>query len=306
MKSNLQTDNEFRELWIEIWSRKWFIFLTSLIVVICAVFYALSLPNIYKSEALLAPVEENNHSSGGLASQFGGLAAIAGINLSNSGADKLTLTLEVLKSRAFLVEFLNENNFKPIIMAANGWNMSTNTIKYNRDIYDLDSKTWQREIKAPKKAEPSDLEVFEFFIKENLSINKDKETGLVLLSVKHFSPYVAKEIVDKLILAINKKRKQDDIAEANKSIEYLRIALKETVVVDMQKIFYQLIEQQEQTKMLASVREQYVLKVIDPAIIAENKHGPKRAVFCILALLFGVIFSLVVVMLRFFYSKHSN
>jgi uncharacterized protein involved in exopolysaccharide biosynthesis len=97
--------------------------------------------------------------------------------------------------------------------------------------------------------------------------------------------------------------KKDDIDEANKSIKYLHKGLNDTSLSEMKKVFYQLIEQQEQTKMLASVREQYVLKTIDPAVVSEIKESPKRALICILATLLGGALSLFIVFVRHFYFK---
>ena len=45
------------------------------------IFYSLSLPDIYESEALLAPVDQSDTAAGSL-KQFG-LAGLAGINLSS-------------------------------------------------------------------------------------------------------------------------------------------------------------------------------------------------------------------------------
>jgi uncharacterized protein involved in exopolysaccharide biosynthesis len=299
----LDDDNiDLKELFTAIWQGKWIIIAFTFISAIIAVVYALSLPNIYKSEVLLAPAEENQGGGAGLASQFGGLAAIAGVNLGGSGMDKTTLALEVLKSRAFIAEFINEHDLKATLMATNGWDIISNTLKYNEDIYNADTKTWLRVVNMPKKPEPSDLEVHEYFIKESLSITTDKETGLVLISIKHYSPYIAKEIVDKLVVAINDKIKKGDIAEANKSIKYLRSALNETPIADMQKVFYQLIEQQEQTKMLASVREQYVLKTIDPSVVSEKRNSPNRVLICILGVMIGGILSVLSILVRYFYK----
>ena len=66
----------------------------------------------------------------------------------------------------------------------------------------------------------------------------------------------------------------------------------------MQRIFFELIEQQTKTKMLAEVREQYVLKIVDPPIASEKKDGPKRALICVLATFFGFILSLLWIFLR--------
>ena len=94
--------------------------------------------------------------------------------------------------------------------------------------------------------------------------------------------------------------KKDDVREAVESIKYLNKALNDTPLNEMKKVFYQLIEQQEQTKMLASVREQYVLKTIDPAVVAEIKDSPGRPIICIIALMLGFILSTLFVLTRYF------
>lgn len=305
----LEADKEIdlKELAKVIWQGKWTIIITAFIAVVIAVIYTLSLPNIYKSEVLLAPAEENKSGGmAGLAAQFGGLASIAGVNLGGSGADKATIALEIIKGKVFVAEFVKLHNLKATLMATDGWTQGSNELTYDTDTYNPETKTWLREVKAPKQTEPSDLEVSKYFIKENVSINTNKETSLVTLSIKHYSPYVAKDIVDKLVVAINEKLKNDDIREANKSIEYLQDALNKSPIADMQKVFYQLIEQQEQTKMLASVRDQYALKIVNPAVVEEDKYGPKRVYICLVAVVLGGIIGVMVIIFRHSFCKDKN
>ncbi|WP_445425024.1 Wzz/FepE/Etk N-terminal domain-containing protein [Alishewanella sp. HL-SH06] len=49
---------DLRELFSAIWQGKWIIAATTFVFAVLAVIYALSLPNIYKSEALLSPVSQ--------------------------------------------------------------------------------------------------------------------------------------------------------------------------------------------------------------------------------------------------------
>ncbi len=294
-----QDEIDLKELFSALWAGKWIIIATTFLAAVISVVVALSLPNIYKSEVLLAPAEENQ--GGGLsalASQFGGLASLAGVNLSQGGADKTTLALELLKSRSFIGEFVEKHDLKATIMAANGWDMATNRLTYDEDIYNSQTNTWVREVKAPKKPEPSLLEVHEVFVKENLVVTQDEETGLVKISVKHYSPFIAKTLTDELVKAINAKIKHDDIAEANRSIAYLTEALEQTPVADMQATFYALIEKQQQTKMLANVRDEYVLKVIDPPMIPEKKFSPSRVLIVFGGALFGFIISVFLIALH--------
>ncbi|MFY8273981.1 Wzz/FepE/Etk N-terminal domain-containing protein [Pseudoalteromonas sp. SSDWG2] len=298
---------DLKELFLALWQGKWIIIGTTIIAAAISVVYALSLPNIYKSEALLAPAEDGQ--SGGLsalAGQFGGLASLAGVSLGGGSADKTTIALELLKSRSFIGEFVQEHNLKPLIMAANGWDRENNTVLYDREVYNPETNKWLREVKAPKQPEPSLLEVHEEFVRKFLSVSQDKESGLVTVTIKHYSPVVAKELADKLIKQLNNTMRANDIADAENSIQYLNSALGETSVADMQKVFYQLIEQQQQTKMLASVHAEYALKTIDPAVVAENKAGPKRALIVMLSVILAGMLASLFVLIRYFSKKPSR
>ena len=85
---NIYGDDEIdlRELFLVLWEGKALITMVTGLAAIVSVAVALSMPNIYKSTATLAP-----KSGGGteglsrLASQYGGLASLAGINLGGLG-----------------------------------------------------------------------------------------------------------------------------------------------------------------------------------------------------------------------------
>src|SRR5690606_20196 len=93
-------------LWQIVWSSKWIIGVLTSAFAAISVAIALGLPNIYRSEVLLAPaVGENKGPMSGLASQFGGLASLAGIDLGGTGTDKTVLALQVLQSRSFITAY---------------------------------------------------------------------------------------------------------------------------------------------------------------------------------------------------------
>ncbi len=73
---------DLRELFSVIWKGKWLIIAITTVFAIASVVFAVLQPNIYKSEALLASAsEEQGGGLSALASQFGGLASLAGVNL---------------------------------------------------------------------------------------------------------------------------------------------------------------------------------------------------------------------------------
>lgn len=308
--SAMRNDNEeldVSKLLATLWHKKLLIIASAIIFTIAAVFLALSLPNVYRSSVLLMPndKEQSNSGLGGLASQFGGLASLAGINLGGGSADKTGYALEVIESREFLYNFINNNDLKVKVMAVNGWDRNNNAYLYDQEIYDVNNKVWVREAQAPFLPEPSVHETYLEFLQNHLTVGQDKETGMVTISVSHYSPYFAKELVEKLVDALNETIKLQDIDEATKSIEYLKLELKNTKEVGLQAMFYQLIEQQQQTLMLAKVRSDYVLKIVDKAVVPEQKFKPKRAVIVALGGLLGVIFASVLVLIFSFKAQRE-
>ena len=302
MQNNIADDEiDLRELFTAIWQGKWIIIAITTLFAVASVFYAINQPNIYKSEALLAPAEQDK--AGGLSSQLGGLASLAGVNLgSGGGIDKTQMALEILKSRKFTSDFIQKHNILPELMAATSWDRKKNTIVYDRKLYDAEQKKWVREVKKPRKKEPSMQEAHKEFSKI-LTAEIDKESGLITISVENVSPYIAQKWVGWLVEDINRTMKSRDVVEANKSTEFLTKQLEKTKITDIRAILYRLIEEQAKTIMFANVRDEYVFKTIDPAVIAEQKLKPRRAIICILGTILGGTIGIIYVLFGHYLRK---
>lgn len=297
---------DLRELASAIWQGKWVIICITAIFAVSSVFYTLSIPDEYKATALLAPASTSNGSSlSKLASQYGGLATLAGLSLGGSdGNDKVVIGVEILKAWSFLEEFILDNNLQVEVFATRGWNKATNSLIIDPEVYNVEKKQWIRDFDPSigESAEPSSWELYEK-IKDRITIIQDEETGLIHLSVEFYSPLIAKVWVDRLVKAINQDMQLKDRDEAVKSIKYLKQKIEETAVADMQAVFYQLIEEQTKTLMLAEVNDEYVFKTISEARIAEEKSKPRRALIVVIATFFGGLFSLIVVLIRLNFNR---
>ncbi|CAD6366519.1 hypothetical protein SHEWT2_04113 [Shewanella hafniensis] len=298
---------DLRELFSVIWQGKWLIIGITAVFAIASVAFAILQPNIYKSEALLAPAsEEQGGGLSALASQFGGLASLAGVNLgSKGGTDKTELAIEVLKSRQFTSEFIQKHNILADLMAAEKWDRDADKIIYDPELYNEQTNTWVRKVEAPFKPEPSMQEAYKEFSKI-FAVNKAKDTGMVTISVEHLSPTVAEQWVTWLIQDINKVMKDRDVAEANRSSEFLNKQIALTNVADIRTILYKLVEEQAKTIMFAEVRDEYVFKTIDPALAPEEKAKPKRALICVLGTMLGGMLGVMLVLVRHFMRKEQN
>ncbi|MCX8759116.1 Wzz/FepE/Etk N-terminal domain-containing protein [Vibrio parahaemolyticus] len=300
------TDDEIdlRELFKALWKGKWIIIVTTFAFAIGSVLYALSLPNIYKADALLAPAESSN--GGGLskmAGQLGGLAALAGVNLGASESSQTDLAIQVMKSRQFVDAFINKHDLLVPLMAAQDWDLINNKLILDDELYNSSTGEWLREPDGLRGAKPTAQEAFEIFRKEILNINKDKDSGLYTVSVRYYSPYVAQQWVNWLIEDINKVMRERTIAETSQNLAYLNTQLQKTAVADMQSTFYKLIEEQTKSLMLAEVQEEFIFKVVDPAVVPELKDDPKRALISVLGTLLGGVLSIAIVLICFLFRK---
>jgi uncharacterized protein involved in exopolysaccharide biosynthesis len=294
---------DLRELFSVLWLGKKLIIAITILFAVGSVAIALLMPNIYKSEALLAPAEETQ--GGGLsalANQFGGLASLAGINLGKSGTDKTELAIEVMQSRKFISDFIERHDILPDLMAVDKWSLSDNKISYDPELYDINTKEWVRQVELPLQAKPSMQEAYKQFTKI-FSVTSDKQTGLVTVSIEHKSPYVAKQWVDWLVTDINQVMKQRDVTEAKRSTEYLEKQIEQTNVADIRTVLYKLVEEQAKIIMFAEVRDEYIFKTVDPALVPEEKAKPKRALICVLGTLLGGMLAVFIVLVRYFVKK---
>jgi len=297
---------DLRELFSVIWQGKWLIIAITTVFAIGSVIFALMQADIYQSEALLAPASEQQGSMGGLADKFGGLASLAGVNLAGGGeVDKTQMAIAIMESRQFASNFIQKHDILPDLMAAEQWNMSDNTIIYNSNIYDKSNKKWLRQVKPPFKSQPSMQEAYKEF-KKILVINSEKDTGMVTVAIEHLSPVIAQRWVTWLVEDINQVMKERDVNEANRSIEFLTKQVALTHVADIRSVLYKLIEEQAKTIMFAEVRDEYTFKTIDPALVPEQKSGPKRALICVLGTMLGGMLASMIVLIRYFVRKEND
>jgi uncharacterized protein involved in exopolysaccharide biosynthesis len=228
------------------------------ITILCtglAVAYALYAPEVFKAETLLVPAQEENSGASSALSQFGGLAAMAGISIpSDSNVEQVVATLN---SRKFLRTYINQNKLIPVLF---------------EEIWDADNQAWM----VPSvEDEPTEQKAIESF-KDCLSVDEDKKSGLITLSISWKDPQVAAQWANDLVKQLNEQLREQAIADSRKRVGYLEQELAKTTLQDMRAVLYNLLESEKQKAMLANVNEDFALEVIDPAVAPETREKPKR------------------------------
>ncbi len=242
-----------------------------------AVGAALYMTPIYRAEILLAPVSaERSEGLQTLGGQFGDLAALTGISLGRSG-NSTEQAIATLKSRVVIDAFIKEEKLLQILFS---------------DKWNPEKKQWKDTTDAPTA-----WDAYKLFNKTIRFVTVDRRTGLVSLAIEWKDPLLAARWANRLVKRVNSKRRADAIRDAEKSIVYLKEQLAKTNAVEIQQAIFRLIEAQTKTKMLASTREEYAFKVIDPAVPPEEKAKPNRTQLVVLAFLGGLMVAVFIAFL---------
>ena len=273
---------------------KWYILSSTTIFSVIGIFIAYTTPNEYKAEVMLVAAGEQNQNNLGFGGQLGGLASLAGISSSGSSGDKVALAKELMNDWHFVDSFIKKYHIKHKILAAESWDVETQKLTYDEELFDDQSNSWRITQKSSK--EPSDWKAFNEF-KKRVIFRYSKDNPVIYVSLNHYSPHLAVEWLDLLITEMNTKIQNIDIKETQKSLTYLQDKVNETQVSELREVFFELMQQQLKKLMLAEIREEYILKKIGPIKTPQSPFKPKRLVIVLLSTFFGTLVSLLLIAL---------
>jgi hypothetical protein len=296
---------DLRELFYVLLEGKWIIVSLTAFVSIIGIIYSLLLPNIYESKALLVPVNSSSGISGSLTS-YSGLAGLAGISLPSGGDEgNSKKAIQKISSLSFFENSILTKIYLPDLMALKSWNSKINTLTYDDSIYNTNSNAWIRNFSYPQQQIPSAQESFEVFKTEHLSLSEDKKSGFVTLSIKHQSPFIAKQWAELVANEVNAFYRQKDKLESEKAVNYLNQQISMTDLSEIKQILAQLLQEETKKLTLIEANQYYVFDYIDPPAVMEEKSEPKRALICILSVLLGGMLSILLVLIRHYVIKQK-
>ncbi len=249
---------------------RWVILGTSLTFFILATMAAFYMTPVYRAEIMLVPVKESGGGAmSSLLSNFGGLGVLSGLGKPQSSRKGEALAM--LRSRAFLFEFFDKHDVLQVLYAG---------------LWDSDSGKWT----VPENEVPTVQRAYRRFINNIMTVSEDDGTGTVSVSIDWKDRFIAAQWANDLIAMLNETLRARVAAEAQKSIEYLNSELEEVGLVGLRQAIYRLIEAQIETIMLTNVRQEFVFRVIDPAVPPDSDRfvRPQRLRISIIGLFFGL------------------
>ena len=281
------SDINLQELFLVLWNKKLLISSITLTFSLIAVMYSLSLPNMYKSEALLASADQDKSSSNMLKGSAG-ISGLVGLTLP-AGADKSIEAIEIIKSHDFFNNYLLPLISLQDIMAVESWDQKLNKIYYDPKLFDSKSGEWIRKASFPIQKKPSSQEAFQAY-RALMDVSKDKKTSFVTISIKHHSPFTAQEWVKLIIREINKSMRNKEKELVSNSIIFLNKQAEKVNYEEVKQAIASLQQEQVKSLMLIEASEDYIFKVLNSPLAPEIKSEPSRSNIVITISLIGFIF----------------
>ena len=287
---------DLKELFLVLWNGKWLISVVTGVAAVLSVAFALSLPNIYVSESILAPRGGEDLGSS-LSRNYGGLAALAGVSLPSGSGGGVEIAKQAIFSSSFVEKYLMDDILVEL-MAVESWDAGNDQLVIDVEVYDIEKNKWVRDVSFPFAPKPHIDEVMQIY-KAQVSVSEDKQSGgIITLRTEHLSPRVAQRWNQLIVQEINNFQRQQKIQKADSAIEYLTKQRESNQLIKMDEIFSGLIEEQIKEKMLASVYDNYLFDVIQEPTLPILKSKPSRALICVLGTLLGGMLGLVIVLIR--------
>jgi uncharacterized protein involved in exopolysaccharide biosynthesis len=265
------------------WSNRWFIFWVTLVATAGACVATLFVHKRYEASVTISPISETESSNrlgalSSMTSQFSGLASLAGISVGSDS--KKSESLAVLQSQALTRDYIQKNDLLPVLYP----------------------KKWDAVGKKWKPMDPDDIPTLwkanRFFKNKIRTVTTDTKTSLVTLTITWTDPAVATKWANDIVRLTNDTLRQKEIDESERNIAYLNEEAAKTDVVAVRQGIYTLMQSEINKVMVARGSEEFALKVVDPAFVAELPSSPKLLLWGLGGFFGGCFASMLTVLLR--------
>jgi uncharacterized protein involved in exopolysaccharide biosynthesis len=283
-------DLDLATLFKILWRRRWLIFICTFVCAAAFVAAAFLVTPVYRVETVVVPGEADNR-AGGMGSvlgQFGGLAAMAGLDISAKGS-MTEEAIAVLRSREFTETFLRDEGVLPQLYATR---------------WDATSKRW----KVPLKDQPTFAQGYKNFDRKVRKIDQDKKRGLIIIQVEWKDREVAAYWANQLVKRLNTEMRARAIRQSDASISYLERELAATNLVETRQAVSRLMEAQINQRMYANVAQEYAFRVVDPALAPDPKDviWPNKPLMLLLGTFLGFFAAVTFAFISWFASDKKS
>lgn len=240
--------------------------------------YALLATPTFESNAIITPkVPPKGGGASGLLSQFGDIGGMIGSQLgvgANSSLDRMEI---IVKGRELAETVITKHNLLPVL--------------YRKD-WDSAAGAWKT--RDPERI-PTVRKAVELMRDEIISANVNPKNSTLDLQAVFTDPSRAWQIVTWYLEALNDKIREDAQRDAENNLRYFESQLGVTTDPMLAEKVRQLMAMEIEKSMLVS---SHSFDILEKPVIPIKKTKPKRALIVVLAAVFGLLLSLVLIFLR--------
>jgi len=254
-----------------VFRHRWAIGLITLACGILAGIAAFVAEPVYRAQVVFSITTDDDQSPLAQITRQIPIASLAGF-LGNPRGRTRQEALTILRSREFTETFIRTHDLMPKLFPKQ---------------WDAERGQW----KVSGDEQPTLWDAYRLFDRKIRTISEDRVSGIVTLSINWRDPMEAATWANQLVAEADARLRKLEIAEAERSIEFLRNEVEKTSIVGLQQAIYRLTEQQINRSMMARVRDDFRFHVLDPAAPPDvDDHAwPNRPALVVVGLLFGML-----------------
>ena len=294
---------DLKELFGKIWKFKFKIAAITFVITSLTILYTISIPNSYKSTIVLAPQEKaQGLNLGGLSA----LAGLSGVDLGGGNMDAYNSILVIIHDNTFqkrvikkydLIQKLENENMEKNFVFALG-------IKSIYQFLHSKSKDDEEEEKSEEEMMYGTIKK----IKEITSVNSDKESGAITVSIELPDRFLAKELLSIYLEETALHLRTIEMKDIDKQLLYYNNELAGISDIELRMQISQLIATLIQKKVLSYASEYYNVKLMTQPAVAyvKDKSKPKRALMVIVSFILSIIVSIALMLLLEFLKEEKE
>ena len=234
----------------------------------------------YAATVVVSPATSNDSTSGlaRLAGNLGGLAGIDDIALGGGGDQGVAQ--ELLESKAILRELIDRHQLMPVLFS---------------ELWDDAAAQWRVRW---WESQPTIGDAIDLLDRRVRQIVVDRQTGALRITMKWRDPEAAATWANSIVELVNSRARDAAIREAETSVALLTREAEATSKVELRSAIFDLIGSHIRAMTVARSRDNYALRVIDPAVPSDSDEYvfPNRPLMVLAAAalaIFAVLFWLL-------------
>ena len=301
----LNDEIDLKDLFSTLWSGKIYIIIVLLLSIFIASFHLQSAERKYSVEYSLKPVGETKISPS--LSGLGGFASLAGIQLPRNSNTDFNIFKELITA-AEVSEIIFEN--KKIIK------------EIFRSEYDETLNNYSRPPKSKIQIFVSDVKKLltgntdvnymppnprrlAIFIKDNIHIGEDKDTGFLKFTSKTSKPELILSLIIESTKASDKIMRQRYVDFSTEPLAFYKEKLRTARSREHREALAELISKEEQQLMFASKGKYFIAEPYKNPTVSLYPTAPEPKLILVLSLVMGLFLGAALVLLRYAIKKED-